>query len=475
VPPEEAAIASRVFFVGLLPPGNVGEHVSLGSDTSLFDADIVVFRPSLAEYHSYESYAGERLLSESDSADVHKELSHWRTELKAAVDGGKLVLVLLTQPQVAYYYTGAREHSGTGRSRVTTNIVAPVSSYDAVPFKFAGLVPRGGGEIAVLNPLGPIAAYWNEFGKDTRYEVYFDPDGLKPLLGTKNREKVVGGVIRTKAGGALVLLPPVFWDEDALSYTRGKKQYWRKSAVALGSRFVTALVAAHSAYRKQGERTPPPAWSSHPTFAIPAEQEVIRKIEGIDAQIASLTARRKTLEADLEDAGTLRALLYETGKPLETAIILALKLLGFEANPYKDGESEFDAVFTSSEGRFLGEAEGKDNKAVNIDKLSQLERNLQEDFAKDGVTEYAKGVLFGNAFRLQPPGERQAFFTDKCLTAAKRLHAALVRTPDLFAPALYLSTRPDSTYAEACRRAIYDTDGAVVEFPSQPAAETGGT
>lgn len=28
---------------------------------------------------------------------------------------------------------------------------------------------------------------------------------------------------------------------------------------------------------------------------------------------------------------------------------------------------------------------------ANIDKFSQLERNLQEDFARDDVTEYAKG------------------------------------------------------------------------------------
>ena len=64
------------------------------------------------------------------------------------------------------------------------------------------------------------------------------------------------------------------------------------------------------------------------------------------------------------------------------AILEALRLLGFQANNYKDAESEFDAVFEAPEGRFLGEAEGKDNAQVNIDKMRQLEMNIQEDFAR---------------------------------------------------------------------------------------------
>ena len=177
---------------------------------------------------------------------------------------------------------------------------------------------------------------------------------------------------------------------------------------------------------------------------------------------------------EIEEAARLRALLYETGKLLESAVLKALRLLGFTAEPYRDGDSEFDAVFTSAEGRFLGEAEGKDTKAVNIDKLSQLERNLQEDFARDGVTEFAKGVLFGNAFRLEPPADRAPFFTGKCVSPAKRLRIALVRTPDLFESVRYLSHRTDPAYAEACRRAIFDAEGAAVAFPSPAAQATNG-
>src|SRR5439155_24203874 len=112
--------------------------------------------------------------------------------------------------------------------------------------------------------------------------------------------------------------------------------------------------------------------------------------------------------------------------------------------PFVGGDSEFDVVFHAPEGRCLGEVEGKDAKAINIDKLSQLERNLQEDFARDEVTEFAKGVLFGNAERLKPPAQRGEAFTEKCISAAKRACIALVRTSDLFDPVRYLRTHPDA-------------------------------
>jgi hypothetical protein len=148
--------------------------------------------------------------------------------------------------------------------------------------------------------------------------------------------------------------------------------------------------------------------------------------------------------------------------------VIALTVLGFHAAPYRDEGSEFDVVFESAEGRLLGEAEGKDNKAVNIDKLRQLEMNLHEDFEREGITAMAKGVLFGNAHRLSPLAERAEYFTDKCITAAKRNSTALVRTPDLFFVAQYLAARPDEDFARKCRECILSTCGSVVAFPPVP-------
>ena len=458
----------RVFSVGREVPGNVAEYVPFRSDKSLFDGDIILFTPTFEGYSSYESHAGKPLISESDSPALSRDCAHWRDEIKAAVDSGKIVFVALAKPEEVYYDTGRRTYSGTGRSRVTTRQVTGASSYESIPFRLQGLVPRSGTEISVLSELGPLAAYWNEFVAQSQYEVYFDPTGLQPLLGTKKREKVVGAMVRSEAGGALVFLPPLSWDVEALTYTRGASTLWRKEAFAFGRRLVTSLVAASQALRRGGRKTPVPDWAMAPEYSLPVEQRIQSEIAEVDTGMATLAKRRELLQRQVEEAAELRALLYETGTELEAAVLKALRLLGFVAGSHRDAGSEFDAVFTSEEGRFLGEVEGKDNRAVNIDKMSQLERNLQEDFAKDEVTAFAKGVLFGNAYRLGLPSKRAVGFTDKCVTAAGRLGVALVQTADLFEPARYLSDHTDAAYAASCRQAMIAAHGTVVGFPKPP-------
>jgi hypothetical protein len=98
--------------------------------------------------------------------------------------------------------------------------------------------------------------------------------------------------------------------------------------------------------------------------------------------------------------------------------------------------------------------------------------NIHEDFDREGVTEPAKAVLFGNAIRLTPPKERGGFFTEKCMTAAKRIGCALVRTTDLFEVARCLADTPSAEFAQQCRRSILNANGEVVVFPSPSASET---
>jgi hypothetical protein len=65
--------------------------------------------------------------------------------------------------------------------------------------------------------------------------------------------------------------------------------------------------------------------------------------------------------------------------------------------------------------------------------------------------------------------DRDAFFTEKCISAARRIGAALIRTPDLFAPAKYLRENAlDLEYAAKCREAILSTKGSIVVFPLPP-------
>ena len=75
-------------------------------------------------------------------------------------------------------------------------------------------------------------------------------------------------------------------------------------------------------------------------------------------------------------------------------------------------------------------------------------------------------------YRLLPLSERGDFFTDKCISAAKRVRAALVRTPDLFIPAKYIKETPaDAEYVKQCREAIFLAAGQIVTFPAPPVGD----
>lgn len=171
----------------------------------------------------------------------------------------------------------------------------------------------------------------------------------------------------------------------------------------------------------------------------------------------------------LRRAGVLEYshLLYETGKPLEHAIEKVLRLLGYSVETLRIGDLEIDHVITGPSGRrLIGESEGKDSSAIDISKFRQLESNIGEDFERDEIDQPAKGVLFGNGFRLTAPAGRAEQFTLKSLTNARRLGSALIRTADLYTVAIHLLDHPDDdAFKAACRAAIEDTVGGIVKFP----------
>jgi len=257
------------------------------------------------------------------------------------------------------------------------------------------------------------------------------------------------------------------FEQAEFSYEKEDKFYWTDEAIRIGKRFTKSIIGVDKVLRKKSESTPPPSWIEEELYALPKEKKIGKKLLTLRMKIEILQKEREKFEHAFADEITLKNLLYENGKSLELSILEALKLLGFSTSRYRDSDSEFDVVFESKEGRFLGEAEGKDNKPINIDKLRQLEMNIHEDFARDDVDKMAKGVLIGNAYRLLPPEDRGDFFTQKCLTAANRSNAALIKSIDLFMVAKYLSDKEASSFAKKCRQAILHATGIVV-FPNIP-------
>ena len=458
-----------ILSVGYGFPGGQGEDIELDSRRSLLDADIVVLEPAIPHKFHTHTYQGKPRLTEESSFKAKEAVAHWKSEMQAALDAGKLIIVFLAAPEEVFVDTGDRTYSGTGRNARITTIVDGLNSYDSVPIS-GSVRAASGSEIRAEGPLKYLATYWKEFGNNSKYEAFLESGKFSDvLLKTAAGNRVVGAAIR-KGRGALILLPPLRWDYNAFVRERKKDKQleWTKEAIAYGKRLAGSLSSIAVALRSDADITPPPRWTSATEYRLDAEAVVESAITDKTRLMAELQTERHVLRQKLEEVSSLRALLYESGRPLERAVIEALRLMGFTGERFTNAESEFDVVFHSSEGRFLGEIEGKDSRPVNIEKFSQLERNLNEDFSRDDVTEYAKGVLFANGFRLSPVADRGEEFTEKCMTAARRLGVALVRTHDLFVPARYLQTTSDELYAAECRRAILQAAGAIVSFPSPP-------
>ncbi len=455
-------------------PGGLSEYIDINSDASLLDWDIILFHPNIYSLVGRnETYKGKPALSHNNSYHLREYMKHWRRELIDALQVGKTIIVFVAELYEVYIDTGENEYGVIGRKYKTTNEVELFNNYKCLPFDIKMTKSKGsamrlakGGEI--------LASYWSKFSEYSSYKVLIEGQNIKPLVTTETGEKTVGALVSLEDfSGTLLLLPYLNIDSDEFEEEDEDGDFiWTKKGKQFGRQLLGAIIEIDRALKESKAVTPTPEWAKVSEYDLPKEAKLREESLKIDERIMKLQQEKQLIKEKLVNEGLLKRLLFEKGKPLEEAILLTLKLMDFTADNYSDGESEFDAVFESPEGRFLGEAEGKDNKAIGIDKLRQLEMNIQEDFAREEVDEYATGVLFSNAFRLLPVNDRNAFFTEKCLKSAKRSGTILVQTPDLFRVAQYLSDKTNNIYAKECRKSMLESKGEIVMFPEPPLETT---
>jgi hypothetical protein len=464
--------AKRILTIGLALASTECEPASFTSKTSLLDWDIVLFKPQISDFITYSDYfQGKPNLSESASFQLKECCEHWRREIKQAVETGKTVIIFLPRLEEVYVDTGERTYSGTGRNEKTTRHVEEYNNYQAIPAVLVLVTATGTSMKLSARGSEILAPYWAEFESVSQYEVILTDSTVPACILTRTGDKVVGTLNRSKSSaGTLLLLPSIEFYPDNFVKKEGDKQTWTSAAEQFAGRMVSTVVALDKALRTRAEVTPEPAWATEARFALGTERSLSVQLLDAERDVEKAQKHKEQLAEELRFAGAYRSLLFEKAKPLENVIIDALRLLGFTAAPFKESDSEFDVVFESAEGRLIGEAEGKDNKAVNVDKLRQLSMNIHEDLQRESITAPAKPVLFGNGFRLQPLSERGDPFTEKCHRAAATSSTALVFTPDLFWPVQYLFSNPDAEYARACRQTLLSSTGRVA-FPLPPVAE----
>ncbi len=466
----------KIISVGFEWPGNVVECVPLHSDRTHLDGDIIVFVPDISYY--MENSKGKYPIGNIPALDdiysryFFGDCVHWGNELSEALNSGKTVFVFLIESQkIQLTNLPEREH---------------FSNYDFLPVRIENLINRTIKEIRTKGDSNLVSKYWDLFSSYSESKIILGDPRIKTLLTTKGGEKALGGYYAERSG-TMFFLPPLVKlrtnIESIIAREAGSEELLKLMGLPddrsrykdihnrlrdIGSSLASCFIEIDRSIRENREKTPSPEWCLLDEYRTKNEKVFEKEALGIKAEITELQNQTIDMENKLENEAAIRKLLYEKGKPLEESVIEALVILGFKADNYTDNNSEFDAIFTSHEGRFLGEVEGRDNSAIAIEKLRQLRTNLDEDFNKEDVSEYAKGVLFGNAFRIKPLNEREEYFTTKCITTAKLSKIALVKTPDLFFIARYLKENDDPEFARKCREAIKNAEGEIVVFPLIP-------
>lgn len=470
-------MAKKIVSVGVSLASDDVDYVQFNERASLLDWDIIIFRPDIQEFTNYDysmtEFQGKPCLSDKKSFALKEACAHWRRELKEAIEIGKTVIIHLCEPNEVFVATGEKATSGTGRNQKVTRLVDSFNNYSSIPVKFSWNVGRGSEIVLRSEFRGILASYWERFGPLSNYEVVVSGADKNACLTTKNGGRAVGLLVGDNASnGTILLLPDMNFAPDSffsIEDDQGDEDYepFTDEARRFAASYVAEIVAIDRALRQDAERTSEPEWARVTDYSFSSESELQQELLRAEEAVEQAQRRKEDLKAELAEAGELRGLLYESGKSLEAVILKALRVLGFEAENYEDNKSEFDAVFFSPEGRLLGEAEGKDSKPIAISKLRQLAMNIHEDFERDEVDVPAKGVLFGNAYRLTPPPDRAEPFTDKCLASATSQSFALVHTPDLFMVCQYFIESGDAEFAKQCREMLVSGVG-LVTFPKIP-------
>lgn len=453
--------------VGIEVPSN-NDFEKLDSVSSLSDSDIVVFCPSFdGTYYSYDStgYEGRSLYDQDSSAKIIEHSQHWHKELNNFLLNGKTVFIILCEKYDFFVYTGSKTFSGTGRNQKRTYHVQPYSNYESLPFKFEFTSVKGK-QVYPSHPL--INNLYKDFKHVLEYRTYFSSGELSnPLFTTKNKDRVLGKSIRVGDGYAVFLPFIDFTGSDFVNYDASTdEETWTAEGLKLGKQFINDLVEIDKAIRKDGNKTPTPDWANSNDFSLNDAKETKNKIKLKRSKIDTINKEIENLTATLIEQEKLKDLLFETGKPLEFAVIHSLNILGYKAENFDDGKLELDQVITSPENnRYIGECEGKDNKDIDISKFRQLQDSLNEDFERQEVTEKAYGLIFGNPKRFILPKERGIGFTTKCIDGAKREKIGLIRTPDLFFICKYILESRNEAFKEQCRSAIHEQLGGIIKFP----------
>lgn len=409
-----------------------------GAET-LLDADLVIADPSAFEsiWRYYQRSETDKYVNAPYFDRFKGYFETRRREIETILKNGK-VLVVFIGPIDGFY--------GDKRGNQST----VVTNYDFLPFKAdtfmnAPLIPGIGSDhttISLYDGLSPFAQYYKAFKEELTYSAYLDIETDDKQFFLRNRSNRPVGFLTQYESGIIAFLPRPKWKEQ-------------------NEKLISVLINCAKKYLTKHISTPAPNWVNE--VIIPGEDKFDNELKQIFEKQAALDSEQRRIENEKDKISRFKKLLYEQGEELENVVADAFTLIGFKTTTRKQADLEHDIVFESGEGRGIAEIEGKDNDAIHIGKLDQLNRVVDEDFELTGI--YPQGILIGNHYRFTAPESRKNAFTEKVFIVAKKKSFGLLSTCDLFQVVCNILANPENEeYKINCRKLILGTVGSTIEF-----------
>ncbi len=429
----------KLITVNFKLPGTNAQFIEFQSEGSFLDADIL----AIDVRHIRSLWRDARQSSDgtwwvslrNGARSISAQIERRRNEVAKLLLSGRIVLCFLRPVDGCRIDTSER-----GDYELATN-------YGWLPNDYKGIIEltrAGTGDSIILKKLSdPFMDYFRAFAGDLEYAAYLDMKGENTdgVYATTKTDNIVGAHF-SAANGHLIFLPP-------------------PPANAQPKKIFGILLGCASAILGKAIRIPQPNWAK--LEELPGELEIIDRIKKLDDEISKINSRRETIQNERAELLDFKGLLFEQGAPLEKSVKSALALLGFRCDQRQEQFAEHDVIFSSPEGRGIGEVEGKDKSAINIEKLDQLSRVVDEDFKIEDS--FAQGVLIGNGYRLTEPANRQAQFTKKVCQAADHKRFGLLTTIELFkAVKAVLADKDNEELKTRFRKAILETKGKEISL-----------
>jgi len=423
-------------------------NLSCASRGALIDADIVIIDPegiaanllSSDDYHETESYQGRPVLYEDYSHQIIQIFERRNRELNMLLQNGRTIFCFL-KPEYSVNVIKDVTQTFKGRTTINQRSVNTVTNYTILPY-FPPIIEGSGKEVAILKTNFDILLL--PLKESMYYEAYVaEPVKGSTVIATTAATNNPVGLILPIKNGNIVFLPTL------------RKTVKDSQLLNFFINFSKVIIC------KSGV-TPPPEWCVK--FTVPGEKSRMEEITGTEQEIEQIKSKLAKEVDKLSEIQKWKGLLFEQGKPLEDLVKSSLELIGFSVSKFRDKSMEHDIILEATEGRALGEIEGKDNSAINVDKFRQLSSNLDEDFERNG--KYSKGVLIGNGYRLIDPNtSRPCQFTEKVIEGAKSKKFALLTTEELFKAVVYsLESEDDLEFKQSCRKKIFEISGEIIKF-----------